>query len=319
MPQDKPRTFLSQSDVAIQIERLVHAIEQYDIPAFRFSNECSTLERYERTRITRYLDSIQQMMDLFDDRHHYRYSEQLQAFREACQDIRLERSPSGPVCLNEECSAYLDHQRSINVLVARIRQLTREPWYRRCKDDRRYQARQQERSVTDYVDAVLGRYSRTNIIRVDLYYRSEAQARLRIEHVFDDLSAMLAKHERNPIFDHLTGYIYALEQGEDRGYHVHAAYFFNGNEVRRDIYKAQQIGELWNRVTSGRGSYNSCNHDKERYGERCILGVVRRDDLCIRQSIHYAMRYLVKDDQLLRLKPVGARCLRHGVTSRLIT
>jgi hypothetical protein len=46
---------------------------------------------------------------------------------------------------------------------------------------------------------------------------------------------------------------------------------------------------------------------------------VRRDDLCIRQSIHYAMSYLVKDDQLLRLKPVGARCLRHGVTSRLIT
>jgi len=304
-------THRSQSATAVQIERLVKAIELYDIPAFRIRGEHSTYDRYERTRISRYFDHIQQMVDVFDDRCEYRYSEHLQAFREACQDIGLERSPSGPVCLNEESTAYLDHHRSMNVLVDRIRQLTREPWYRRRKDDRRYQVRQQEGSVTGYVDAVLDRYSRTNIIRIDLYYRSEAQARLRVEHVFDDLESMLTKHERNPIFDHLTGYIYAVEQGEDRGYHIHAAYFFNGNEVRGDIYKAQQIGELWDRITRGQGCFNSCNHDKDQYGERCILGVVRRDDLNIRSHVHYAMRYLVKNHQL-GMKPLRGKCLRKG-------
>ncbi|MNR38186.1 hypothetical protein D3C85_1562660 [compost metagenome] len=130
----------------------------------------------------------------------------------------------------------------MNVLVARILQLTRERWYLRRKDDLRLQAKKQEIRVCDYSDAVVDRYSRTNIIRLDLYYRAEAQARLRVEHVFDDLDRMIAEHERNPIFDHLTGYICAVEQGEDRGYHIHAAYFFNGNEVRGDVYKAQQIG-----------------------------------------------------------------------------
>lgn len=305
-------TYLSQSDIAIQIERLVQAIEQHDSPAFRFRQTRTGYERVEETRLSRYFTHIGQMMDLFDDRIEYSYSEHLQAFREACQDIGLERRPTGPVCLNEEGTAWLDHQHSMNVLVARIRQLTRELWYRRKKGDRRRQARQQEDRVCDYSDAVVERYSRTNIIRIDLYYRPEAQVRLRVEHVFDDLVRLIAEHQRNPIFDHLTGYICAVEQGEDRGYHIHAAYFFNGNEVRGDIYKAQQIGELWGRITRGQGHFNSCNHDKEKYESACGIGIVLRNDRTIRRNVHKAMRYLVKDAQQLRLKPLRAKCLRRG-------
>lgn len=305
-------TYLSQSDIAIQIERLVQAIEQHDSPAFRFRQTRTGYERVEETRLSRYFTHIGQMMDLFDDRIEYSYSEHLQAFREACQDIGLERRPTGPVCLNEEGTAWLDHQHSMNVLVARIRQLTRELWYRRKKGDRRRQARQQEARVCDYSDAVVERYSRTNIIRIDLYYRPEAQVRLRVEHVFNDLVRLIAEHQRNPIFDHLTGYICAVEQGEDRGYHIHAAYFFNGNEVRGDIYKAQQIGELWVRITRGQGHFNSCNHDKEKYESACGIGIVLRNDRTIRRNVHKAMRYLVKDAQQLRLKPLRAKCLRRG-------
>ncbi|MDH4872023.1 inovirus-type Gp2 protein [Pseudomonas sp. BN515] len=304
---------LSQSDRAIQIQRLVQAIERHETPAFRVGDERSGSDRIEPTRISRYFNHIQQMVDLFNDRYEYRYSEHLQAFREACQDIGLERSRKGPVCLNEEGTAYLDHHRSMNVLVAQIRRLRRTRDYRPNANDLRYQAKRQEIRVCDYSDAMVERYSRTIIIRIDLYYRSEAQARLRVEHVFDDLDRLIAEHERNPIFDHLSGYVCAAEQGDDRGYHIHAAYFFNGNEVRGDVYKAQQIGELWECITRGQGCFNSCNHDKEQYGERCALGSIRRDDLNARRHVHYAMRYLVKDAQQLRLKPKGARCLRMGM------
>ena len=306
-------TYLSQSDIAIQIERLVQAIEQHDSPAFRFRQTREGYERVEETRLSRYFTHIRQMMDLFDDRVEYRYSECLQAFREACQDIGLERRPTAPVCLDKEGTACLDHHRSMNVLVARIRQLTRTPWYRRKKGDRRYQTRQQELLICDYSDAVVDRYSRTNIIRIDLYYRSEAQARLRVEHVFDDLDRLIGERERNPIFDHLTGYICAVEQGGDRGYHIHAAFFFNGNEVRGDIYKAQQIGELWERITRGYGCFNSCNHNKERYEDRLGIGLIRRNDHSIRGHVHFAMRYLVKDEQMLLIKPLRGKCLRKGL------
>lgn len=313
MTTRKTYTLHPQSDIAIQIERLVQVIEKHDSPAFRFRNARSGYDRAEPTRLSRYFDHIQQMMDMFDDRCEYRYSERLQAFREACQDIGLERRPTGPVCLNEEGTTYLDHHRSMNVLVARIRHLRRTRRYRPNANDLRYQARQQELRVCDYSDAMMECYSRTTIVRVDLYYRSEVQARLRVEHVFDDLDRLIAEHERNPIFDHLTGYICAVEQGEDRGYHIHAAYFFNGNEVRRDVYKAQQIGELWGRITRGQGHFNSCNHDKEKYGDECGIGIIQRNDRTIRRNVHKAMRYLVKDAQHLRLRPEGSRGVRMGM------
>ncbi|SEQ21074.1 hypothetical protein [Pseudomonas sp. NFPP19] len=64
--------------------------------------------------------------------------------------------------------AYLDHHRSMNLLVVKIRQLIRGQWYRRKKDDRRYQSKKQEVRVTDYTDAVLDRYARTVVVRGNL-------------------------------------------------------------------------------------------------------------------------------------------------------
>lgn len=305
-------THLSQSNVAIQIERLVKAVEQHDIPAFRFKGARSGREQIMPTRLSRYFDGIQQMIDLFDDRCQYRYCEHLQAFWEACQNVGLERSRAGPVCLNEERTTYLDHYRSMNLLVVQIRQLTREQWYRRKRSDRRYQARDQESRLTDYTDSVLDRYARTVVVRVNLYYHKASQARQRVEQVFDDLDRLVAERERNPIFKFEIGFICAVEQGESRGYHIHAAFFFNGAEIRGDIYKARQIGELWGRVTQARGCFDSCNQDKGRYGERLGIGVIRRNDQGGRAHVHYAMQYLVKDDQQLRLRPLGGRCLRVG-------
>ena len=124
---------LSQSDTAIQIKQLVKAIEQHDTPAFKIKTVRSGDEQIESTRLTRYFEHIQQMISLFDERIEYRYSEHLQAFMGACQDVGIVRGLQGPVCLNGEGTAYLDYHRSMNVLVARIRQLTSEKCYRRMK------------------------------------------------------------------------------------------------------------------------------------------------------------------------------------------
>ena len=319
MNNRKLNAYLSQSDIALQIESLVLAIEHSGTPAFRITHKRSGYERVEETRLSRYFAHIQQMYDLFDDRVPYDYSEHLQAFWEACQDIRLERRSYGPVCLNEEGTDWLDHHRSMNVLVARIRQLTGERWYLRRKHDLRYQARRQEIRACDYADALCELYSRITIVRVNLYYRPAAQARLRAEHVFEDLEQLIAGHRSSPIFEHLIGHIYSVEQGDrndGRGYHIHAAYFFNGNEVRGDVYKAILLGELWKDITHSQGYMDSCNHDKERYGDECGIGRILRGDRAIRSHLHKAVKYLVKDAQHLRLRPEGAKCLRTGQLKR---
>ena len=312
MRSTKPHNTQTQSDISIKIERLVQAIERCDSPAFLISHSAADGEQIHRTKLSRHFEDIDQMVALFAYGDDYQYSEHLNVFRDACCDIGLDHSPVGMTCLNESETRYLSTSESLNVLVARIRHLTRQRRYLRKKHDRPYQARLQEREITDYADRILDRYARTVVVRVDLYYRESAQARLRIEQVFKDLDGLIKARERNRLFDHEAGYICSIEQGESRGYHIHAAFFFNGAHVRGDIYKAQMIGELWEQITRGRGCFNNCNRNKDLYGERCAIGVVRRDDSNVRRHLRYAMSYLVKDDQRLRLRPRGGRALRRG-------
>ncbi|MBC3921322.1 inovirus Gp2 family protein [Pseudomonas sp. OE 28.3] len=310
-------TYRSQSDNAIRIERLINAIQRTDGQAFRITYSKHGDEQVDATKLSKYFDGIEQMVDLFECDEEYQYSWHLNLFLEACHAIGVERSPCGITCLGECETRYLSASETLNELTKHVRTLLTKKRYRRWGHDQRYQAIKQEIEVGRYVDAVHDRYARTCVIRVDLYYRREAQARLRVEHVFDDLSRLIAERERNLIFDHEIGYICSVEQGEDRGYHVHAAFFFNGAEVRADIYRAQQIGQLWERITRGQGYFNNCNLEKEKYKDRLGVGLIHRSDLSARANVHYAMRYLVKNDQHLRLKPVGARCLRKGQAKTL--
>lgn len=252
------------------------------------------------------------MIMLFEGDVEYQYSWHLSLFQQACQSIGVELSPFGITCLNEDETRYLSTSETLNELTNCIRTLLTQKRFKRWESDQRYLAIQQEIEIGRYVDAVLDRYARTCVVRIDLYYRAEAQARLRVERVFDDLSRLIAERERNPIFDHETGYICSVEQGEDRGYHIHAAFFFNGSEVSADIYRAQLIGEFWERITRGKGYFNNCNREKEKHRDRLGIGLIHRRNLSVRGNVHYAMRYLVKSDQHLRLKPEGARCLRKG-------
>jgi len=319
MNNRKHNTHLSQSDIALQIESLVQAIERSDTPAYRITHKRSGYEQVEQTRLSRYFTNVQQMYNLFDDRVPYDYSEHLLAFREAWEYIGLQRSPNGPVCMSETGTYWLSHQQSMNVLTERIRELTRQRRYQRKAGDRAYEARKQATEIIAYTDAVMSLYSRTTVIRLDLYYRPEAQARLRVEQVFEHLDDLIDKHSRQPIFEHLIGYTYSVEQGDRNdgsGYHIHAAYYFNGNQVCRDVWKAIEISELWEGVTRGQGYAHSCNHDKEGYGDECGIGLIQREDQSRRPHTHFAMKYLVKDDQHLRLKPAGARCLRKGALNR---
>lgn len=307
----------SQSDTSIRIERLINAIQRKDSQAYRITYSKQGDELVSEAKLSRYFDGVEQMIMLFEGDVEYQYSWQLNLFQQACQCIGVELGPCGITCLSEDETRYLSTSETLNELTQCIRSLfTQKGFKQREHHDQRYQAIQQETEIARYVDAVLDRYARTCVVRVDLYYLKEAQARLRVERMFDDLRRFIAERERNPIFDHQTGYICSVEQGEDRGYHIHVAFFFNGSEVSADIYRAQQVGELWERITLGQGCYHNCNREKAKHQDRLGIGMIQRRDPIARGNVHYAMRYLVKDDQHLRLKPVGARCLRKGQVGR---
>ncbi|HCF1389599.1 TPA: hypothetical protein NH841_006468, partial [Pseudomonas aeruginosa] len=90
--------YLSQSDIAIQIERLVNAVIRHDGPAFRISYDAQRDEVIERTRLSRYFDHVRQMYHLVHDET-YALSEHLLAFKEACYDIGIEFGMFGMTCM----------------------------------------------------------------------------------------------------------------------------------------------------------------------------------------------------------------------------
>ncbi len=310
-----PQTFssLSQSRASIQIEELVNSIENTSEPAFYITESTTGFESVEFSSLSERFCNIQNLLNIYIDR--YEYSEHLQLLCRACSEIGLERSPAGPVCLDPTGFNYLSFHHSMNELVNRVRQLTREPGYRRKASDRSYQARQRATDVETYVRAVLNRYSRTVVIRVDLHYLEIVDPLLRIENLCEDLAALIRNRERNPIFEHETGYIWSIEQGKNKGFHIHTAFFFNSAHVYSDWHKAKEIGELWQKITGGRGYFFNCNADKPKYTNLGI-GTIKRADTQACENVVNTMRYLAKEGQHLRLKPAGARSFGMGYLPR---
>ncbi|HBN9748385.1 TPA: inovirus-type Gp2 protein [Pseudomonas aeruginosa] len=302
---------LSQSDIAIQIERLVNAVIRHDSPAFRISYDAQGDEVIKRTRLSRYFNHIRQMYHLVHDET-YALSEHLLAFKEACYDIGIEFGMFGMTCMDESEGGLLSEAQTYNWLVKRIREHVQTKWFKRGKNDRAYREKLNRRTVTEYVERVMDSRSRTVVVRVNLYYREAARSRLKVEDVFEDLDRLIRAREYDQVFQYETGYICAVEQGEDMGYHIHAAFFFDGRKVRSDYAKADAIGDLWKRITEGWGYFHSCNHKKRLYKERCGVGMFQRDDATGRQNIIEACHYLIEDGQSLRVRPAGARGLRIG-------
>lgn len=300
----------SQASIASDIEDLVDVLARTNGPVI-----CHTKNGERRaTKLARHFDHIEQMVALFDGDYEYDYGPELQVFKAALHDLRVERSPRGLVSFDADLGRHNSTDDTLNALADRIRLLATCREYRSKGAKCRYAYRRNSMRYEQYADRLLDIYARTLIVRVDLYYRSEAQARLRVEQVFDDLQRLIRARERDPIFEHEIGYVVGVEQGQDRGYHIHLAVFFDGAKVHRDVYKGRQLGELWQQITLGKGTYNNCNQKKEeKYRERLGIGLVHRCDERKRKNALYAIRYLVKDAQYLSLKPKGSKPIRKGL------
>lgn len=186
-------THYSQSDIAIRIKRLIKAIQRIDSQVFRITYSKHGDEKVTATRLSKYFNGIEQMVSLFECDEEYQYSWHLNLFREAYKAIGIELSPFGITCLDEGETRYLSTSETLNELTKHIRTLLSKKRYTRREHDQRYLALKQEVEVGRYVDAVRSLYARTCVVRVDLYYRAEAQARLRVERVFDDLNRLIAE------------------------------------------------------------------------------------------------------------------------------
>ena len=148
-------------------------------------------------------------------------------------------------------------------------------------------------SLQRYLNDLFEFYSRLLVVRVDFHYKKSEYECLSLEQVMKDRDVFIRQVKRE--HPYLVGMCWKLEYGEDRSYHYHMVFFFDGAKVRQDITLGIQLGELWLEVTDGEGTYYNCNADKSKYDE-CYLGQINYYDTDKRAALIH-VSYLTKVDE----------------------
>ena len=151
-------------------------------------------------------------------------------------------------------------------------------------------------STIKYIDELSKEYSKLNILRVDLAYKKPYSENITLEEANKELDQMFNNMRSKPtIFKEKIGYVCKREYTEDKGVHFHAIFIYDGQKVQKDAFKAQQIGEYWESITKGKGSFHNCNrNDYKREG----IGMIDHKDSEKRKILDEdVIPYLCKDIQ----------------------
>ena len=151
-------------------------------------------------------------------------------------------------------------------------------------------------STKQYLDKLQENYSKLNVVRVDLAYKGDYRKDVSLEEANKDLNRMLSNRRSKPsIFKNQVGYVCKKEYTEDKGVHLHAFFFYDGQKVKKSTYKAEQIGQYWNEhITKEKGSYHNCHRNNYKNDG---IGMIEHNDSKKRENLDTAIAYLCKDTQ----------------------
>lgn len=172
----------------------------------------------------------------------------------------------------------------------------------------------------EYTELLLEHYSRLAVIRVDLSYRQDWRIFIDIADFRKDIRKLLDRlQDGDRHFRDLEGYVYALEQGADKGYHAHFLLFYDGSSTKFDRYIADCIIDTWKEITGEAGQGYNCNTKQNRksYLERDkdALGTVNRGDHAKRANVMNIVRYFTepkKTEQYLKVRVKNMQTFGHG-------
>lgn len=181
-------------------------------------------------------------------------------------------------------------------------------------------ANERYQELQRYIKALFDRYSRLLVLRIDFGYKKESgwPNGTATNISYGEFKKHRAKLVRSlptglpP--DSLRGYAWKLENGLEKGYHIHVLIFLDGSKVQEDVTIARIIGERWNNeITEGKGLYFNCNAKKSGY-RSCGIGMVSHWDAAMLEGLRKAALYMTKPDFYIRMvTPDGGRTFGKGI------
>lgn len=302
---------LSQAAALDRIEKFViQAVDTIE-PAWVLKTHASGIQAWTMTSTGRRLSQSLPYLILFDA--HHDYTEHVYAFLDACWlveniwGVNLFHVSLMPPDLQAR------HAEALNCLVEKIRMSAGFDWFKRGPHDRSYEAKDRTKRIERYTAELLQSRSKLMLVRTDFSYHSQSAIDVTIDAVYADLDELLHQMRRNETFRNLLGYAIAIEQGHEKGFHIHCLFFFDGSQERLDIAKGAALGRLWcYGITRGRGIYHNSNAWQHTYEDNGIGMISRSDPQACANAVRFA-RYLtkdphaegVRDPQYLRMKPAN--------------
>ena len=126
----------------------------------------------------------------------------------------------------------------------------------------RYSENLNKSNLINRLDYLIQNYSFILVVRVDFGY----QHKVPLDQVVSDFERFKKKLTYTQYGREKLLFVWALEQGESKGFHYHIAILFDGSS-RYGAYKiASDLGEIWKKVTQGNGIYFNC-HDRAYLAE----------------------------------------------------
>lgn len=304
---------LSQADATLMVDDFVATILNSTGLAYRTpSNPEARINR----RLQRYLPYLRAMVDVFNGRVDYDFSEPLELFNDARLEIRLEGIGSSFTCpAPDDSDRYLSEPECFNLLIECIRKRGQNGRYARSLGDRAHDLNIQSQELKEYVETVMEVYPRTMVVRGSLRYKGVFKSWFRVGDVFAGRCRLLSAIASHPAFTGLNGYILGIEQSDKWGFYIRVAFFFDASKVLSKTDHIRRIGKLWSDITDGRGCWDDLAQDLAgMHGERRspTAGVFHKEDVSAvtRMARGLAGSYKLSKD--LRIMPEDGQALIIG-------
>lgn len=242
----------------------------------------------------------------------YRYSARVEAFYDACKELGLIGARHFAF---GEPGAYLPtgNTRYMDVfeqLIESIRVRCQAREFSERERLRLENAKRNEQNVLAFelamFDEQSGR-SRWLMLSLTLRYKPEYRDQITLELIQQHRDRLFGAKRTNKLIGGIMNQVWAIEQGEDTGLHLHVILFYSA-EHNHDEHIAKLIGEYWVEVvTKGMGDYWNSNGGAlkpgyKKRGHGMGVGQINWNDTEKREALRTNLVYLAKAEQYLMLK-----------------
>lgn len=197
---------------------------------------------------------------------------------------------------------------ALNAWFDKLRAELQGSQFRKAVRNQRRVAQKNADGLRAHINQLFRNDSRLMVMRVDFGYRHEPEFDA-VKWVPPSDKSVKADFERLKRFikaeiPHWRSVIWKVEFGAVKGHHIHVMVICDGHEVREGISWAKVIGEKWEEITRGAGSYWNCNAHQalfEKMGRRGI-GLIDYTDQARRDDLMRVAMYLAKADSYARFE-----------------